>query len=167
MESSGSFSQSIERHTFTCLEADRQKEYRVSVFTQPKYIQESRTITIKCLCLVRGSCRHQPTTVSLASAGEAEVVNRTGPGASEPLVECSTGNSICSFPSPFWLAFGQSELCPPQPQQWTGRSFPRQRSPHIHSLNCTGLIVLTEKGQTVSAQFVDWAQIWMAVVQEQ
>lgn len=44
----------------------RQKEYCVSVVIPPKYIQRGKVITIKSLCLVRGSCRHQPTSVSLA-----------------------------------------------------------------------------------------------------
>ena len=87
MQSCGSLSLWRKRYAFTPAMEPRQKEHclRVSL-PSPGTSQGSQPF--KCLCLVRGPCKHQAGPVlSLTAVGEAEIVKRMGPGSCGPPVE--------------------------------------------------------------------------------
>lgn len=72
-----------------------------------------------------------------------------GPGASGPPVECSTGEFDLFPPTPFWLVFSQKELALFWETMAVKKSsFPRKRNSDVLSVDYSGSIILTEKGQT-------------------
>ena len=79
-------------YAFTPGMEPRQKEHCLRVSLPSPGTTSQGSQPLKCLCLVRGPCKHQAGPVwSLTAVGEAEIVNRMRPGACGPPVEWSEG----------------------------------------------------------------------------